>query len=179
MPTTIKAFEWFLLGFVELNFHVYMYFFIITSTAEEEEVSFKFVGYDRVHTLPWSELLDLDETPFEAIQEIAVDQPVLAPWYDDSSTSIQHADAIIVSSELTFALKFQFIVPNLAHEYIDCIVVVVLMCFADNNKWCCGQRQAWASVTHTCASSFLLDCRVHLVSLCVCVCVCVDACLCV
>ena len=66
---------------------------------EEEEVSFKFVGYDRVHTLPWSELLDLDETPFGAYQEIAMDQTVLAPWFDDNSTSIQHAEAVIVSSE--------------------------------------------------------------------------------
>ena len=52
-----------------------------------------------MHTLPWSELLDLDGAPFGAYQEIAVDQTVLAPWFDDNSTSIQHAEAVIVSSE--------------------------------------------------------------------------------
>ena len=51
--------------------------------AEEEEVSFKFVGYDHMLTLPWSEL-DLDETPFGAYQEIAVDQC----WHLDLMTTV-------------------------------------------------------------------------------------------
>ena len=63
------------------------------TTAENKKVTFKFVEGGTVHSLPWTELLTMDETPFESVDDLT--EGVNA-WYDDNSVTIQHAQANIV-----------------------------------------------------------------------------------
>ena len=66
------------------------------TTAENKKVTFKFVEGGSVHSLPWTELLTMDETPFVSIDDVTEGMNVMAPWYDDDSITIQHAQAVIV-----------------------------------------------------------------------------------
>ena len=66
------------------------------TTAENKKVTFKFVEGGTVHSLPWTELLTMDETPFESVDDLTEGVNVMAPWYDDNSVTIQHAQAIVV-----------------------------------------------------------------------------------
>ena len=50
------------------------------------KVLFKFIEGGIVHSLPWIELLTMDETTFECVDELAEDVNVMAPWYDNSVT---------------------------------------------------------------------------------------------
>lgn len=78
--------------------------------AEEVEVSFRFTeGSDKIHSLPWSELLTVDEIPFEALADITEGMKVLAPWIDEHSFNVKHAEAIIVSSTTRKKGKCQII----------------------------------------------------------------------
>ena len=38
----------------------------------------------------------MDETPFVSIDDVTEGMNVMAPWYDDDSITIQHAQAVIV-----------------------------------------------------------------------------------
>ena len=48
-------------------------------------MTFKFVEGGSVHSLPWTELLTMDETPFVSIDDVTEGMNVMAPWYDDDS----------------------------------------------------------------------------------------------
>ena len=51
-----------------------------------------------MHSLPWGELLSLDEEIFGNYEDIKVGVKVLAPWYcDDDIVTIRHAEAVIVA----------------------------------------------------------------------------------
>lgn len=65
-------------------------------TAENKKVSFKFIEGGTVHSLPWTELLTMEEIPFESLDDLTEGVNVMAPWYDDSSLTIQHAQAVII-----------------------------------------------------------------------------------
>ena len=66
------------------------------TTAENTKVAFKFVEGGSVHSLLWTELLTMDETPFESVDDLTEGVNVMAPWYDDNSLTIQHAQAIVI-----------------------------------------------------------------------------------
>lgn len=66
------------------------------TTAENKKVSFKFVEGGTCHSLPWTELLTMDEIPFESPENLTEGVNVMAPWYDDNSLTIQHAQAIVI-----------------------------------------------------------------------------------
>ncbi len=38
----------------------------------------------------------MDETPFESLDDVTEGLNVMAPWYDDNSITIQHAQAVVV-----------------------------------------------------------------------------------
>ena len=66
------------------------------TTAENKKVSFRFVEGGTVHSLPWTELLTINETPVESLDDLTEGVNVMAPWYDDNSITIQHAQAVII-----------------------------------------------------------------------------------
>ena len=49
-----------------------------------------------VHSLPWTELLAMDETPFDSLDDLTEGLCVMAPWYDDNSLTINHAKAVVI-----------------------------------------------------------------------------------
>lgn len=59
-------------------------------------MAIKFVEGGTVHSLPWSELLTLDEVPFESLEAVDECGNVLAPWWDESTLTVKHAEAVIV-----------------------------------------------------------------------------------
>ena len=68
-------------------------------------MKFKFIEDGSVHSLPWTELLTMDETPFESIDDVTEGLNVMAPWYDDDSIGIQHAQAVILGQgEYAFSM---------------------------------------------------------------------------
>ena len=68
-------------------------------TAENQKVTFKFVDGGTVHSLPWTELLTMDETLFESLDDLTEGVSVMAPWYDDDTLTINHARAVVVTGE--------------------------------------------------------------------------------
>ena len=68
-------------------------------TAENQKITFKFVDGGTVHSLPWTELLTMDETLFESLDDLAEGVSVMAPWYDDDTLTINHAPAVIIQGE--------------------------------------------------------------------------------
>jgi hypothetical protein len=81
------------LSSLSLSLSLYLSLFLAhhIQTAEDKKVSIKFVEGGTVHSLPWSELLTLDEVPFESLEVV-----VECVW-DESTLSIKHAEAIVVS----------------------------------------------------------------------------------
>ena len=59
-------------------------------------MSIKFVEDGTVHSLPWSELLTLEEAPFESLEAVVECVNILAPWWDESTCTIKHAEAVVV-----------------------------------------------------------------------------------
>ena len=49
-----------------------------------------------MHSLPWSELLTLEEAPFESLEAAVECVNILAPWWDESTCTIKHAEAVVV-----------------------------------------------------------------------------------
>ena len=61
-------------------------------------VCFSFVGDNEVYKLPLHVLLELEsETPLD---EVVVEDHIMAPWSDDSSGKVQYVEAIILSSKI-------------------------------------------------------------------------------
>ena len=50
-------------------------------TAENKKVTIRFIEGGTVHSLPWSELLTIEETPFESVEAVMECVNVLAPWW--------------------------------------------------------------------------------------------------
>ena len=65
-------------------------------TAEDKKVAIKFIEGGTVHLLPLSELLTLDEVPFESLEAVEECGDVLAPWWDKTTLTVKHAKAVIV-----------------------------------------------------------------------------------
>ena len=63
-------------------------------------MAIKFLEGGTVHSLPWSELLTLDEVPFESLEAVLESAKILAPWWDESTFTIKHAEAVVVSKGL-------------------------------------------------------------------------------
>ena len=71
----------------------------------EKSVEFTFVGEKEVHSLPWCELLTVeDEAPFVHFDEVAVGEEVMAPWTDGDDV-LQYARAIVVNCKGTLYVK--------------------------------------------------------------------------
>ena len=68
----------------------------LSPLAENKKISFKFVDGGTVHSIPWSELLDEQEFPFESFDDITEGLKIFAPWIDDHSTAIRYAEAIVI-----------------------------------------------------------------------------------
>ena len=66
---------------------------LIPVHTQQLKISFKFIEGG---TLAWTELLTMDETPFESVDELAECVNVMAPWYHDNSAKIQHAQAVVI-----------------------------------------------------------------------------------
>ena len=49
----------------------------------------------KVHSVPWTELLTLEELPFPDSDGISVGTKVLAPWYCDTELTVRHAEAVV------------------------------------------------------------------------------------
>ena len=59
---------------------------------------FSFVGDNKVYKLPLHVLLELkSETPLD---EVVVEEHIMAPWSDDSSGKVEYVEAIILSSKI-------------------------------------------------------------------------------
>ena len=71
---------------------------IIVCAVEDKKVFFKFVEGEKgkVHSLPWTELLTLEELPFPDSADVSVGTKVLAPWYCDTELTVRHAEAVVV-----------------------------------------------------------------------------------
>ena len=68
--------------------------------VEEAVVAFRFVDGGTEHSLPWTELLTKDETPFESYEQLSMGLCLLAPWYSGKdSANIQFAEAEIIGIE--------------------------------------------------------------------------------
>ena len=50
----------------------------------------------KVHSVPWTELLTVEELPFPNCADIAIGTKVLAPWYCDAELTVRHAEAVVV-----------------------------------------------------------------------------------
>ena len=48
-----------------------------------------------MHSLPWSELLTLDEVLFESLEAVDESVNVLAPWWNESTLTVKPAEAVI------------------------------------------------------------------------------------
>ena len=67
-------------------------------------VAFRFVDGGTEHSLQWTELLTIDETPFESYEQLSMGMHILAPWYSGKdSAKIQYAEAEIVEKEDTLS----------------------------------------------------------------------------
>ena len=82
------------------------------SLAENKKITFKFIEGGSIHSLPWTELLTAEESLFETYDDITEGLTVLAPWFDDVSTTIRHAEAVVIINKgnqqlLSFTLPLQ------------------------------------------------------------------------
>lgn len=70
---------------------------ILFYAVEDKKIFFKFEGdKGKVHSVPWTELLTLEELPFPDGAGISVGTKVLAPWYCDTELTVRHAEAVVV-----------------------------------------------------------------------------------
>ena len=98
------------------------YVFIILP-VEDELVSIRFTEGNKLHSLPWVELLDVNnETPLESLDELTNGMRVLAAWYTQilgQSSMLkpllllilithQYKEPVHTSDQLLFALAKPF-----------------------------------------------------------------------
>ena len=65
-------------------------------------MSFIFKGESRVHCLPWTELLSMEEIPFEGYSDVTEGLQVMAPWTSGEKSSLQYSEASITATKRKF-----------------------------------------------------------------------------